>query len=116
MNSTQLTQTNSVMGSVHYLLPEQANGKGSTLQSDIYSIGVVLFDSLVVLDQEKYPHFNGYQKEYLENIDQYINDSLFINSSPVTSYYQLKDTLIYILKKCLIFLFYYAFPSQLGKQ
>ena len=72
-----------------------------TIQSDIYSIGVVLFDSLVVLDQEKYPHFNGYQKEYLENIEQYINDSLFINSSPVTSYYQLKDTLIYILKKCL---------------
>ena len=34
MNSTQLTQTNSVMGSVHYLPPEQANGKGSTLQSD----------------------------------------------------------------------------------
>ena len=35
LNSTQLTQTNSVMGSVHYLPPEQASGKGSTTKSDI---------------------------------------------------------------------------------
>lgn len=46
MNSTQLTQTNSVMGSVHYLPPEQANGKGSSLQSDIYSMGIVMYELL----------------------------------------------------------------------
>ncbi len=46
MNSTQLTQTNSVMGSVHYLPPEQANGKGATLQSDIYSMGIVMYELL----------------------------------------------------------------------
>lgn len=46
MNSTQLTQTNSVMGSVHYLPPEQANGKGSTLQSDIYSMGILMYELL----------------------------------------------------------------------
>ena len=46
MNSTQLTQTNSVMGSVHYLPPEQASGKGATLQSDIYSIGIMLYELL----------------------------------------------------------------------
>ena len=46
MNSTQLTQTNSVMGSVHYLPPEQASGKGSTLQCDIYSIGIVFYELL----------------------------------------------------------------------
>lgn len=46
MNSTQLTQTNSVMGSVHYLPPEQASGKGSTLQSDIYSMGIVMYELL----------------------------------------------------------------------
>ena len=42
LNSTQLTQTNSVMGSVHYLPPEQASGKGSTTKSDIYSMGIML--------------------------------------------------------------------------
>ncbi len=46
MNATQLTQTNSVMGSVHYLPPEQASGKGATLQSDIYSIGILMYELL----------------------------------------------------------------------
>ena len=44
MNSTQLTQTNSVMGSVHYLPPEQANGKSATLQSDVYSMGILMYE------------------------------------------------------------------------
>ena len=46
LNSTQLTQTNSVMGSVHYLPPEQASGKGATLQSDIYSLGILMYELL----------------------------------------------------------------------
>ncbi len=46
INSTQLTQTNSVMGSVHYLPPEQANGKGSTVKSDIYSLGILMYELL----------------------------------------------------------------------
>ena len=46
LNSTQLTQTNSVMGSVHYLPPEQASGKGSTIKSDIYSIGILFYELL----------------------------------------------------------------------
>ncbi len=46
LNSTQLTQTNSVLGSVHYLPPEQANGKGSTIKSDIYSMGILMYELL----------------------------------------------------------------------
>lgn len=46
LNGTQLTQTNSVMGSVHYLPPEQANGKGATLKSDIYSLGIMMYELL----------------------------------------------------------------------
>ena len=46
LNSTQLTQTNSVMGSVHYLPPEQAAGKGTTIKSDIYSIGIIFYELL----------------------------------------------------------------------
>ena len=44
LNSTQLTQTNSVMGSVHYLPPEQAAGKGATVKSDIYSLGIMMYE------------------------------------------------------------------------
>lgn len=46
LNSNELTQTNSVMGSVHYLPPEQANGSGSTVKSDIYSLGILMFELL----------------------------------------------------------------------
>ena len=46
INSTQLTQTNSVMGSVHYLPPEQASGKGATIQSDVYSMGILMYELL----------------------------------------------------------------------
>ncbi len=46
LNSAQLTQTNSVMGSVHYLPPEQASGKGSTIKSDVYSLGILMYELL----------------------------------------------------------------------
>ena len=46
LNATQLTQTNSAMGSVHYFPPEQANGKGATLKSDVYSLGIMMFELL----------------------------------------------------------------------
>ena len=46
LNATQLTQTNSVMGSVHYLPPEQANGKSATVKGDIYSLGIMMFELL----------------------------------------------------------------------
>lgn len=46
INASDLTQTNSVMGSVHYLPPEQASGKGSTIKSDIYSLGIMMYEML----------------------------------------------------------------------
>ncbi|GAB4072428.1 serine/threonine protein kinase PrkC [Barrientosiimonas marina] len=46
LSATALTQTNSVMGSVHYLSPEQARGGAATKKSDIYSLGIVLFELL----------------------------------------------------------------------
>ena len=46
MNATQLTQTNSVMGSVHYLPPEQAAGQTATIKSDIYSLGILMYELL----------------------------------------------------------------------
>ncbi|MBQ6495160.1 MAG: Stk1 family PASTA domain-containing Ser/Thr kinase [Bacilli bacterium] len=44
LNATQLTQTNSVMGSVHYLPPEQAAGQTATTKSDIYSSGILMYE------------------------------------------------------------------------
>ena len=46
LDATQLTQTNSAMGSVHYFPPEQANGKESTEKSDVYSLGIMMYELL----------------------------------------------------------------------
>lgn len=41
-----LTQTNTLLGSVHYLSPEQARGGMATEQSDIYALGIILYELL----------------------------------------------------------------------
>ena len=43
---TSLTQTNSMLGSVHYLSPEQARVSKATLQSDIYAMGIIFYEML----------------------------------------------------------------------
>lgn len=45
-DAIQLTQQDSVMGSVHYLAPELARGETATQQSDIYSLGIVFYEIL----------------------------------------------------------------------
>lgn len=44
LNNNELTQTNSVMGTVYYLPPEQANGLAVTTRSDIYSLGILMYE------------------------------------------------------------------------
>lgn len=45
-DNTTVTATNAVMGSVHYFSPEQARGAKVDNRSDIYSLGIVLFEML----------------------------------------------------------------------
>ncbi len=42
----QLTHKDSVLGSVHYLAPELSKGRPATMQSDIYSLGIVFYELL----------------------------------------------------------------------
>jgi serine/threonine protein kinase len=44
--ATHLTKTGTVMGSVHYFSPEQASGHNISYPSDLYSLGIVLFEML----------------------------------------------------------------------
>lgn len=44
LTSMTITHTNSVMGSVHYISPEQARGGIATKKSDIYALGIVMYE------------------------------------------------------------------------
>ena len=54
MSSTNLTQTGMVLGSVHYFSPEQARGVNVQAASDLYSLGIVLYEMIA-----GHPPFKG---------------------------------------------------------
>ena len=43
---SQVTQNETIMGSLHYLAPELARGEKATAQSDIYSLGIIFYELL----------------------------------------------------------------------
>ncbi|MCD8029036.1 MAG: Stk1 family PASTA domain-containing Ser/Thr kinase [Erysipelotrichaceae bacterium] len=43
---SQVTQTDTIMGSLHYLAPEIARGEKASAQSDIYALGIVFYELL----------------------------------------------------------------------
>ncbi|MCJ1981993.1 Stk1 family PASTA domain-containing Ser/Thr kinase [Lactococcus piscium] len=76
LSETSLTQTNSMFGSVHYLSPEQARGSNATPQSDLYAIGIIIYEMLT----GKIP-FDGDSavtialKHFQENLPSVINQN-----------------------------------------
>ncbi len=113
LNSTQLTQTNSVMGSVHYLPPEQAAGKGATFKSDIYSLGILMYELVtgtlpfrgenaveIALKQMKEPIPSV--KEFDESIPQSVENIILKScaKNPKNRYDSARD-MYYDLCKCL---------------
>ena len=46
LSDRSITRTNSLLGSVHYMSPEQIRGKSATVLSDIYALGIILFELL----------------------------------------------------------------------
>ena len=43
---SQVTQADTIMGSLHYLAPEIARGEKATIQSDVYALGIVFYELL----------------------------------------------------------------------
>lgn len=84
-SSSTMTRTGSILGTAHYLSPEQAMGEPVGPSSDIYSLGVVLYEMLtgeLPYDAETpigiaMKHVNGHLREPVEvdpSIPQGIND------------------------------------------
>ncbi|MFC4735553.1 Stk1 family PASTA domain-containing Ser/Thr kinase [Bacillus daqingensis] len=46
ISEATITHTNSILGSVHYLSPEQARGGQVTYKSDLYSLGIIAYEML----------------------------------------------------------------------
>ncbi|WEG11627.1 Stk1 family PASTA domain-containing Ser/Thr kinase [Pullulanibacillus sp. KACC 23026] len=46
ISSATITFTTSIMGSAHYLSPEQAKGGKATAKSDVYAFGIVMYEML----------------------------------------------------------------------
>lgn len=46
-DSIRYTQTNKVIGSVHYLAPELVNAEEASPQSDIYALGIIIYEMLI---------------------------------------------------------------------
>lgn len=44
LSERSITRTNSLLGSVHYMSPEQIKGRSATVLSDIYALGIILFE------------------------------------------------------------------------
>lgn len=44
--SSSITQTGAILGTAYYISPEQAKGRVATIQSDIYSLGIVMYEML----------------------------------------------------------------------
>lgn len=47
LNEASMTQTNTLVGSIHYLSPEQARGQSATNQSDIYALGIIFYELIM---------------------------------------------------------------------
>ena len=82
LSDTSLTQTNTLLGSVHYLSPEQARGGMATIQTDIYALGIVLYELLtgrVPLDGESAVSIA--LKHFQEPLPPVMNPSVMIPQS-----------------------------------
>ncbi|MEL7431203.1 MAG: protein kinase [Chlamydiota bacterium] len=89
------TKTGKVAGTVAYMAPERALGEKATYQTDIYSLGVILYQILTL----ELP----FQRGNLEAFRKYLKEEKYINPIELAPYREIPHEILDIVKKCLSF-------------
>lgn len=89
----QLTRMGKVVGTVAYMAPERAMGSPANFQTDIYSLGIILYQLLTL----KQPFRRGTLKEYRE----YAHKEKLLEPVEVAPYRDVSRSLSRVVMKCL---------------
>ena len=90
---TALTRIGKIVGTVNYMSPERALGHPCTVQADIYSLGVILYQILTL----HLPFRRGPLKEFRQSM----RHEEFVSPSEISPYREVPDVLARIAKRCL---------------
>lgn len=88
-----LTRIGKVVGTVSYMAPERGLGQPATIQTDIYALGVILYQILTL----RLPFRRGTLKEFRENMSK----EMLIDPSEVAPYRDVPKILATIALSCL---------------
>lgn len=89
----QLTSIGKVVGTISYMAPERAKGNPATVQTDIYSLGVILYQMLTL----KLP----FHRPSLKQFRKTMNKEVFIDPSQMAPYRDVPEVLASVVKKAL---------------
>lgn len=88
-----ITNIGRVVGTVSYMAPERALGQPATFQTDVYSLGVILYQILTL----RYPFKRGSLKEFRQNMHK----EFLYDPAEVAPYRDVPRILAQIAMKCL---------------
>lgn len=95
LSSHHMTRVGKVVGTVSYMAPERAKGEPATFQTDIYSLGVILYQMLTL----RHPFQRPSLKEFRENLSK----ETLIDPLEVAPYRDVPKSLSQVVIKCLNF-------------
>lgn len=92
-DSNSFSRSGKIVGTIHYMAPERAFGKPSTVQSDIYALGVMLYQILTL--------HHPFRRKSLDHFRKVITQETFPPPETVAPYREVPRVLSQIVTRCL---------------